>query len=123
MLIDEIGRGTSADDGMAIAYACAIQLAKKINSYTLFSTHYFELTHLKNEISTIQNVCLKAEFFNNRLVFLYKIEPGEAESSYGLLVAGLAGIPDEVLENAKEVLLKEKNIFHYRLLSLHYWHN
>ena len=104
VLIDEIGRGTSTHDGVALAYACCAYLANHINCYTLFSTHYFELTHLSEQFSCIRNVHLRASFNQNRIVFLYHVEEGAASQSYGLEVAELAGIPTEVLSLARGYL-------------------
>ncbi len=100
VLIDEIGRGTSTYDGMALAYACCTYLATVIKAYTLFSTHYFELTSLPDEWSCIRNVHLQASVTNGRIIFLYHVEDGPADRSYGLEVAALAGIPTEVLKLA-----------------------
>ncbi|WP_115707142.1 DNA mismatch repair protein MutS [Legionella sainthelensi] len=100
VLIDEIGRGTSTYDGMALAYASCTYLATTIKAYTLFSTHYFELTHLPQQWPCIRNVHLQASLDTGRIVFLYRVEPGYANRSYGLEVAELAGIPTEVLKIA-----------------------
>ncbi|ETO93712.1 DNA mismatch repair protein MutS [Legionella oakridgensis RV-2-2007] len=104
VLIDEIGRGTSTHDGMALAYACCAYLATTIKAYTLFSTHYFELTNLANEYSCIRNVQLRAALTEGQIAFLYQVEEGHASQSYGLEVAALAGIPEEVLMLAKHHL-------------------
>ena len=104
VLIDEIGRGTSTNDGMALAYACCAYLANTIKAYTLFSTHYFELTTLPNEYRCIRNVHLAAELSQGSIAFLYHVEAGHASRSYGLEVAALAGIPAEVLAIATEQL-------------------
>ncbi len=104
VLIDEIGRGTSTYDGMALAYACCAHLADIVKAYTLFSTHYFELTQLPDEFSSIRNVHLQASLANNSIVFLYKVEHGSASHSYGLEVAALAGIPTDVLKRANQHL-------------------
>lgn len=104
VLIDEIGRGTSTYDGMALAYGSCAYLASTIKAYTLFSTHYFELTQLPKEFSCIRNVHLQAAIDTRsnarRITFLYKVENGPANRSYGLEVAELAGIPQEVLRLA-----------------------
>lgn len=100
VLIDEIGRGTSTHDGMALAYASLAHLAHIINAYTLFSTHYFELTRLESEFENILNVHLKAKLTQQGIVFLYKVEEGHANQSYGIEVAALAGMPKEVLAMA-----------------------
>lgn len=104
VLIDEIGRGTSTYDGMALAYACCVYLADTIKAYTLFSTHYFELTALPQAFSCIRNAHLQASLANNKIIFLYRVEAGHASRSYGLEVAALAGIPSDVLKLAKEHL-------------------
>ncbi|MDP1601975.1 MAG: DNA mismatch repair protein MutS [Legionella sp.] len=104
VLIDEIGRGTSTYDGMALAYACASYLANTLNAYTLFSTHYFELTQLPKELPGIRNIHLQATLETGRIVFLYRIEEGPANRSYGLEVAQLAGIPADVLQLAHQYL-------------------
>ncbi|WP_233579676.1 DNA mismatch repair protein MutS [Legionella septentrionalis] len=104
VLIDEIGRGTSTFDGMALAYACCAHLAQKVCAYTLFSTHYFELTKLPEEFSCIQNVHVQAALSQDKIVFLYKMNEGPANRSYGLEVAALAGIPKDVLVLANQYL-------------------
>ena len=104
VLIDEIGRGTSTYDGMALAYACCVYLATTIKAYTLFSTHYFELTTLPQAFPCIRNVHLTAKLANGKIVFLYQVEPGHASRSYGLEVAALAGIPTDVLNLANQHL-------------------
>jgi len=104
VLIDEIGRGTSTYDGMALAYATCAYLATAIKAYTLFSTHYFELTHLPQQWPCIRNVHLQASLATGRIIFLYRVEQGHANRSYGLEVAELAGLPAEVLKLAQEHL-------------------
>jgi DNA mismatch repair protein MutS len=104
VLIDEIGRGTSTYDGMALAHACAQQLANIIQAFTLFSTHYFELTTLPQTIPNIKNVHLQALLSHDKIHFLYHVEPGPASRSYGLEVAKLAGVPQDVLHNAQKYL-------------------
>ena len=104
VLIDEIGRGTSTYDGMALAYACCAYLAGTVKAYTLFSTHYFELTTLPQEFSSVRNIHLQATLANGGIVFLYKVENGHSSRSYGLEVAALAGIPPEVLAIANQHL-------------------
>lgn len=104
VLIDEIGRGTSTYDGMALARATCNYLASSIKAYTLFSTHYFELTQLPEQLSTIKNVHLQAKLTKESIVFLYKVEEGAVNRSYGLEVARLAGIPNQVLDYAAHYL-------------------
>ena len=101
VLMDEIGRGTSTFDGLSLAWACAIQLAKSIKAFTLFATHYFELTALPEEVSTISNVHLDAVEHGDSIVFLHAVKEGPANQSYGLQVAALAGVPKMVIAQAK----------------------
>jgi len=91
VLLDEIGRGTSTFDGLALAYAVARQLAEKTGCYTLFATHYFELTRLSQELKQIANVHLSAVKHKDSIVFLHAVQDGPASQSYGLEVAALAG--------------------------------
>ncbi len=104
VLIDEIGRGTSTYDGMALAYATCVYLANTIKAYALFSTHYFELTDLQEKVNCVKNVHLQASVTTGRIVFLYRVEEGSANRSYGLEVAELAGIPEQVLKLANQHL-------------------
>jgi len=104
VLLDEIGRGTSTFDGMALAWACARQLAEKTQAYTLFATHYFELTQLAQDYKTIANVHLDAVESGGGLVFLHSVEDGPASQSYGIQVAKLAGVPSAVIAAAKRKL-------------------
>jgi len=109
VLIDEIGRGTSTFDGLSLAWACAAFLAKKIKAFTLFATHYFELTNLPEQIELIQNIHLDAIEHDDNIVFLHKVNAGPANQSYGLQVAKLAGVPHNVIENAKSKLMELEN--------------
>ncbi len=102
ILMDEIGRGTSTFDGLSLAWACAAYLARSLKAFTLFATHYFELTALKD--STIANVHLDATEYGNEIIFLHKLKEGPANQSYGLHVAQLAGIPQVVIEEARQKL-------------------
>ncbi len=104
VLVDEIGRGTSTFDGLALAWACAVSLAEDVKAYTLFSTHYFEITALAELIAGITNVHLDAVEYNEEIVFLYEVKEGAANQSYGLQVARLAGMPEEVIESATNKL-------------------
>ncbi|MGC1182655.1 DNA mismatch repair protein MutS [Legionella sp.] len=121
VLIDEIGRGTSTYDGMALAYASCTYLATTIKAYTLFSTHYFELTNLPQQWPCIRNVHLQASLETGRIIFLYRVEPGYANRSYGLEVAELAGIPNDVLKVAHAYLnhlqKNEPNMEPFQLVS------
>ena len=104
ILMDEIGRGTSTFDGLSLAWACAHHLAENIRAFTLFATHYFELTTLADEISTVQNVHLDATEHGDKIIFLHTVQPGPANQSYGIAVAKLAGVPRMVIERAKQKL-------------------
>ncbi len=104
VLMDEVGRGTSTFDGLALAWACARHLAEQLRAYTLFATHYFEITSLPDSIPGIANVHLNATEHNDNIVFLHKVQEGPASKSYGLQVAKLAGIPTSVLRQAQEQL-------------------
>lgn len=101
ILMDEIGRGTSTFDGLSLAWACADYLAKEIHAFTLFATHYFELTSLPEEQSVIHNVHLDAMEHGDKIVFLHTVKEGAASQSYGLQVAALAGVPKTVIAQAK----------------------
>ncbi len=104
VLIDEIGRGTSTHDGIALAHACAIHLATQIKSYCLFSTHYFELTELAFLFPMIKNMHMEVITQEKEVIFLYQIKEGAITESYGLEVAARAGFPEEVLIKAKAKL-------------------
>lgn len=104
VLMDEIGRGTSTFDGLSLAYACAKHLAIVQKPFTLFATHYFELTELAAEIQSIENVHLDATEHHDEIVFLHKLKEGPASQSYGLQVAKLAGVPAHVIQEAKQKL-------------------
>ena len=104
ILMDEIGRGTSTFDGLSLAWACAVHLAKQTKAFTLFATHYFELTSLPDEYKNIHNVHLDAMEHGDKIVFLHAVKEGPASQSYGLQVASLAGVPRSVIENAKAKL-------------------
>jgi DNA mismatch repair protein MutS len=104
VLMDEVGRGTSTFDGLSLAWACAKHLAEQVKAFTLFATHYFELTSLPETIPGIVNVHLDATEHQDRIVFLHKVQEGPASKSYGLQVAKLAGIPDKVINEAKNQL-------------------
>ena len=104
VLVDEIGRGTSTFDGLALAYAIARHLLENNRSYTLFATHYFELTRLNEEFQQLANVHLSAIEHQHSIVFLHSVNEGAASQSYGLQVAALAGVPQSVIRNAKKQL-------------------
>ena len=104
ILMDEIGRGTSTFDGLSLAWAVARHIARVNRSFTLFATHYFELTSLANEIEGCANVHLDATEHRDGIVFLHAVKEGPASRSYGLAVAQLAGVPREVIAAAREYL-------------------
>jgi DNA mismatch repair protein MutS len=106
VLMDEIGRGTSTYDGLSLAYACASHIAKSLRAFTLFATHYFELTELADEIPSVANVHLDATEHGDGIVFLHAVKPGPASRSYGLAVAQKAGVPREVIQTARTYLEK-----------------
>ncbi|MDD5275246.1 MAG: DNA mismatch repair protein MutS [Methylovulum sp.] len=109
ILMDEIGRGTSTFDGLSLAWACADHLAKETRSFTLFATHYFELTTLADEQKTIHNVHLDAMEHGDKIIFLHAVKEGPANQSYGLQVAALAGVPNTVIDKAKAKLQQLEN--------------
>jgi len=104
VLVDEIGRGTSTFDGLALAWACASALAERTRSFTLFSTHYFELTTLADHIAEVENKHLDATEHQQKIVFLYRLKSGPASRSYGIQVAKLAGLPTRVTRMAQAKL-------------------
>ncbi len=104
VLVDEIGRGTSTFDGLALAWACATDLSRRVNACVLFSTHYFELTALAEQLDGVVNVHLDAVEHGDEIVFMYSVKPGPAHMSFGLQVARLAGVPEEVLAISREKL-------------------
>ena len=106
VLIDEIGRGTSTFDGLALAWAIAGELVRNNRSLTLFATHYFELTALPAELEGCANVHFDAVEHKDRIVFLHAVEDGPANQSYGLQVAKLAGVPSEAVRQARAYLLR-----------------
>lgn len=101
VLVDEIGRGTSTYDGLSLAWACALDLANRLKSFSLFATHYFEITELAQQVPTVNNVHLDAVEHGQDIVFMYHVKTGPANQSYGVQVARLAGLPDSVIDTAK----------------------
>jgi DNA mismatch repair ATPase MutS len=102
--MDEVGRGTSTFDGLSLAWACAAFIAREIRAFTLFATHYFELTSLAGEAPGVANVHVEAVEHGDKLVFLHSVKDGPANQSYGLQVAALAGIPKSVIAQARRYL-------------------
>ncbi len=104
VLMDEIGRGTSTYDGLSLAWACATHIAQQVRAFTLFATHYFELTALANDLDACVNVHLDATEHGEALIFLHTVKEGPANQSYGLQVAALAGVPPRVITAARKYL-------------------
>src|SRR5438477_2378689 len=109
ILLDEVGRGTSTYDGLAIAWAAIEYLDARVQAKTLFATHYFELTELADQLSGVKNFHVSVKESGAGIVFLRKVEPGAADRSYGIEVGKLAGLPDEVVRRAREVLAEHEN--------------
>ena len=101
VLMDEIGRGTSTYDGLSLAWACAAYLAERIRCYTLFATHFFELTTLPEKLEGVHNVHLEVVEHGDQVIFMHTVRDGPANRSYGLHVASLAGVPRSIIEEAK----------------------
>jgi len=112
VLLDEVGRGTSTYDGLAIAWAAIEYLHARTRAKTLFATHYFELTELAGQLSGVKNYHVSVKETGGGIVFLRKVDPGAADRSYGIEVAKLAGLPNEVIERAREVLLEHESAEH-----------
>ncbi|MCW8863754.1 MAG: DNA mismatch repair protein MutS [Colwellia sp.] len=109
VLLDEIGRGTSTYDGLSLAWACAEMLALNTQAFTLFATHYFELTLLAEQIETLANVHLDAMEHDDSIIFMHAVQEGAASKSFGLQVAQLAGVPKTVINRAKQRLQELEN--------------
>jgi len=103
VILDEVGRGTSTYDGISIAWACLEYLRVK-GPKVLFATHYFEITRLAKDLPGVANAHVTARDSGDHVVFLYKVEPGPADRSFGIHVAKLAGVPKPVLERATDIL-------------------
>jgi DNA mismatch repair protein MutS len=104
VLMDEIGRGTSTFDGLSLAWSCAAYLAKTVHCATLFATHYFEMTQLPEQFPQAANIHLDAHEEQDRILFLHRVQEGPASKSYGLQVARLAGVPEQVVREARHKL-------------------
>jgi DNA mismatch repair protein MutS len=109
ILLDEVGRGTSTYDGLAIAWAAVEYLHARVRAKTLFATHYFELTELAEQLSGVKNYHVSVKEAGGSVVFLRRVEPGAADRSYGIEVAKLAGLPNEVVVRAREVLAEHES--------------
>ena len=103
LILDEIGRGTSTFDGLSIAWAVVEYIARHIQAKTLFATHYHELTELEGKLNNVKNYCIAVSKKDGEISFLRKIIPGGADESYGIDVAKLAGVPEDVLSRAREI--------------------
>ena len=112
ILLDEVGRGTSTYDGLAIAWAAIEYLHARVRAKTLFATHYFELTELAEQLSGVKNYHVSVKEAGGSVVFLRRVEPGAADRSYGIEVAKLAGLPMEVVVRAHEVLAEHESSGH-----------
>ncbi|KAB8138811.1 DNA mismatch repair protein MutS [Gracilibacillus oryzae] len=115
ILLDEIGRGTSTYDGMALAQSIMEYIHDQIKAKTLFSTHYHELTSLEERLQGLKNIHVRAEEINGDVIFLHQIHQGAADESYGIHVAQLAGLPSDLIERANQILtqLETKNVGNY----------
>jgi DNA mismatch repair protein MutS len=109
ILLDEVGRGTATYDGLAIAWAAVEYIHARTRAKTLFATHYFELTELADRLSGVKNYHVSVKETGSGIVFLRKVEPGAADRSYGIEVAKLAGLPNEVVARAREVLAEHES--------------
>jgi DNA mismatch repair protein MutS len=109
ILLDEVGRGTSTYDGLAIAWAAIEYVHARVRAKTLFATHYFELTELAEQLAGVKNYHVSVKETGGGIVFLRKVEPGAADRSYGIEVAKLAGLPNEVIVRAREVLAEHES--------------
>ena len=109
VILDEVGRGTSSDDGLSIAMALVEYLSKHKKVKTVFATHFHELTILENELENVINLKIEILEENNNLVFLRKISKGKSDRSYGIEVAKLSGLPDEIIDNANKIMNKLTN--------------
>lgn len=119
VVLDEVGRGTSTSDGLAIAWAVMEYVSQKIKAKTLFATHYHELTDLEGRIEGVKNYKITVKEYGGSVIFLHKIVRGGANKSFGIEVAKLAGVPSEVCTRAKnlETMLEKSNGIDYSLVS------
>src|SRR6202011_4173841 len=109
VLLDEVGRGTATYDGLAIAWAAIEYLHARVRAKTLFATHYFELTELAEQLAGVKNYHVSVKETGGGIVFLRKVEAGAADRSYGIEVAKRAGLPNEVITRAREVLAEHES--------------
>jgi DNA mismatch repair protein MutS len=111
-VLDEIGRGTSTYDGLALAWAVIEFIHERIGAWTLFATHYHELTELEERLEGVRNLHVSVREAGDQILFLRKVEPGAADRSYGIEVARLAALPMVVIERAKEILATHEKSEH-----------
>jgi len=104
IILDEVGRGTSTYDGLALAWATVEYIHERLGAFTLFATHYHELTRLALSLSRVRNYNVEVKEWKDQVVFLHRVVPGSTDRSYGIHVARLAGLPREVTERAVEIL-------------------
>ncbi len=112
IVLDEIGRGTATYDGLALAWAVVEHIHARTRAKTLFATHYHELTELAELLDGVRNLMVTVKEAGDRIIFLRKVEPGKADRSYGFEVARLAGLPQGVIERAREVLERHERSEH-----------
>lgn len=131
VILDEVGRGTSTYDGVAIAWSVLEYIHDKIRTRCLFATHYHELTNMSGIFPALVNYTIDVQELNDKILFLYKIKPGSADKSYGIYVAEIAGLPKSVIKKAKQILVKlekdtnskKKNILKTESNNLNLFHN
>jgi DNA mismatch repair protein MutS len=109
IVLDEIGRGTSTYDGLALAWAVIEHIHKNIRAKTLFATHYHELTELADQLEGVRNLHVSVKESGDQILFLRRVEPGAADKSYGIEVARLAALPISVIERARQILAQHED--------------
>jgi DNA mismatch repair protein MutS len=112
IVLDEIGRGTATYDGLSLAWSVVEHIHDRIKAKTLFATHYHELTELADQLDSVRNLKVSVKESGDRIVFLRRVEPGSADRSYGIEVARLAGLPNGVIERAREILVLHEKTEH-----------
>src|SRR5580765_4153024 len=112
IVLDEIGRGTSTYDGLALAWAVIEHIQRNIRAKTLFATHYHELTELASQLSGVRNLHVSVKESGDQILFLRRVEPGAADKSYGIEVARLAALPMSVIERARQILATHESAEH-----------
>ena len=109
IILDEVGRGTSTYDGMSIAGSIIEYISKHLHAKTLFSTHYHELTDMEGRVDGVKNYRVMVKEWENEIVFLHKIARGSANRSFGIEVAKLSGLPSEIIDRAKQILVERES--------------